>query len=61
MFLIDNLANMLKDIFGYNLKAFQRYDKATKLMSTIIETSKKLHKSMEKKNNGQILMKIKLT
>ncbi len=43
MSLTDDLVDMLKDIFGDNLEASQRYDKATRLMSMIMETSRGLH------------------
>ncbi len=43
MSLSDDLVNMLKDICEDDLKASQRCDKAIKLMSMIMETSRRLH------------------
>ncbi len=42
MSLTDDLVDMLKDIFGDDLEVSQRYDKGTRLMSMIMETSRGL-------------------
>lgn len=52
---------MLKDIFGYNFEAFQRYDKVTKLINIIMKTSKKLRESIREENSRWILIKIRST
>ena len=61
MSLPDNLANMLKDIFGYDLEASQRCNKATRQMSMIMEISSKLRGLIGEENSGWILMKIRST